>query len=49
MAKKYNTSLDFFETDTKVRVYPFMTPQEFARLSPQLKQDLVGKKPPNGQ
>lgn len=44
---KYNTSLDFFDTDSGVRIYPFMPATDFAKLSPQLKQELVGKKPNN--
>jgi len=45
MAKKYNTALDFFDNKSGVRIYPGMSAQEFAKLSPELKQQLVGKKP----
>jgi len=44
-AKKYNTALDFYDRVSGVRVYPYMTAQDFAKLSPELKQSLVGKKP----
>lgn len=45
MAKKYNTALDFYDKVSKVRIFPFMKATEFAKLSPTLKQELVGKKP----
>lgn len=43
MPKKYNTALDFIEKASKVRVYPYMSVTDFAKLTPELKQQLVGK------
>jgi len=43
--KKFNTALDFWDNSVSIRIYPYMTAQEFAKLSPEMKQSLVGKKP----
>jgi len=43
--KKYNTVLDFWDRIASVRIFPYMLAQDFAKLSPEMKQSLVGKKP----
>jgi len=42
---KFNTAIDFWDKASSVRVFPNMKAQDFARLSPSMKQRIVGKKP----